>query len=268
MDEERTYTLDEIEERTGFDKRTIAYYVQEGLLPKVGRRGPRTRYSRQFLDRLLFIKKTRDLQDQGLMGSMTLGEIKDLFDEVPDWTIHNIVTGKEPLHVVDNRNTLHRSPSMSSPRNRARAAARHIGALHDEVQKDSEPAEALHSLIDLEEDIQPPVKMSTGEDVDGSRELDLGSRRYSMPSTGPGPEAPPPLPVEDELRMTLTRLQRSLETPSRSPASRGPAEHWTRMRVTSEIFLSAQDLGRENEELLEKVANLLGRLIREAGEDR
>ena len=61
----RTYTLDEIEERTGFDKRTIAYYVQEDVLPKVGRRGPRTRYPQLFLDRLLFIKRVRDLQDTG-----------------------------------------------------------------------------------------------------------------------------------------------------------------------------------------------------------
>ena len=266
MDEERTYTLDEVEERTGFDKRTIAYYVQEGLLPKVGRRGPRTRYSRQFLDRLLFIKKTRDLQDQGLMGSMTLGEIKDLFDEVPDWTIHNIVTGREPLHIVDNRNTLHQSRSMSSSRDRAKAAARRIGALHEEVQKDSEPADALHSLVEVEE-IQPPVEMRTGDDVDGNGAPDLdGVSRFSLPSAKM--LAPPPPPVEDELRMTLARLQRSLEARSRSPASRGPTELWTRVRVTSEIFLSAQDLDRENEVLLEKVAHLLGRLMLEAGEDR
>ena len=268
VEDERTYTLDEVEERTGFDKRTIAYYVQEGLLPKVGRRGPRTRYSRQFLDRLLFIKKTRDLQDQGLMGSMTLGEIKDLFDEVPDWTIHNIITGREPLHIVDSRNTLHRSRSMSSPHARAKAAARRIGALHEEVQKDSEPTDALYSLVDLEEEIQPPVEMRTGDDVDGSRELDLDSRRFLGPSMEHMQEASPPLPVEEELRMTLARLQRSLEARSRSPASRGPTEHWTRVRVTSEIFLSAQDLDMENEVLLEKVAHLLGRLIREADEYR
>ena len=30
-----THTLSELETRSGFDKRTIAYYVQEGLLPKV-----------------------------------------------------------------------------------------------------------------------------------------------------------------------------------------------------------------------------------------
>ena len=39
-----SYTARELEEETGFDRRTIAYYVQEGLLPRVGRRGPRTRY--------------------------------------------------------------------------------------------------------------------------------------------------------------------------------------------------------------------------------
>ena len=60
MSDNLTYTLDEIVERTGFDKRTTSYYVQKGLLPKVGRRGPKTRYPQVFLDRLLFIKLLRD----------------------------------------------------------------------------------------------------------------------------------------------------------------------------------------------------------------
>ena len=49
MSSHRTYTLDEVEQQTGFDKRTIAYYVQQGLLPKVGRRGPKTRYPQLFV---------------------------------------------------------------------------------------------------------------------------------------------------------------------------------------------------------------------------
>ena len=36
------YTAAELQRETGFDRRTIAYYVHEGLLPKVGRRGSRT----------------------------------------------------------------------------------------------------------------------------------------------------------------------------------------------------------------------------------
>jgi len=266
VDEERTYTLDEVEERTGFDKRTIAYYVQEGLLPKVGRRGPRTRYSRQFLDRLLFIKKTRDLQDQGLMGSMTLGEIKDLFDEVPDWTIHNIVTGKEPLQVVDNRWTQRGRPrALSSPRDRARVAARRIGELHDEVQKDSEPADALYSLVDLEEEIQPPVAMRIEDDMNGSGAPDLdGVSRFSLPSAKM--LAPPPPPVEEELRRVLLRLVRASKA---SPSDRRkPTERWTRARVASEIFLSAEDLDEDHEHLLEEAARLLKRLMLEVDEDR
>ena len=39
----RSFTAEELERETGFDRRTIAYYVQEGLIPRVGRRGPRTR---------------------------------------------------------------------------------------------------------------------------------------------------------------------------------------------------------------------------------
>ena len=100
MNEDRTYTLDEIEEETGFDRRTIAYYVQQGLLPKVGRRGPRTRYSQLFLNRLLFIRMIRDLQDQGAMGTMTLSDIRDLFQSVPDETIADAVAGGEPRYAI------------------------------------------------------------------------------------------------------------------------------------------------------------------------
>ena len=40
----KTYTLRQLVELSGFDKRTIAYYIQEKLLIGAGRRGPRTRY--------------------------------------------------------------------------------------------------------------------------------------------------------------------------------------------------------------------------------
>ena len=61
----RTFSIAELEELTGFDRRTIAYYIQEGVLPKVGRRGKGTRYPEEFRDRLLLVKRIRDLQDAG-----------------------------------------------------------------------------------------------------------------------------------------------------------------------------------------------------------
>lgn len=117
--EERTYTMEEIERETGLDRRTIAYYVQEGLLPRVGRRGPKTRYPRQFVDRLLFIQKIRGLQDQGQLGNYTLDDIREIFDTVPEHLIADIVSGKEPLAVAPYGRTLRGQPSaLGSPRER------------------------------------------------------------------------------------------------------------------------------------------------------
>jgi hypothetical protein len=67
-------TLNELESRSGLDKRTISYYIQEMLLPKVGRRGRRTRCPEEFLDRLMFIRRVRGLQDAGQLRAVTLSE--------------------------------------------------------------------------------------------------------------------------------------------------------------------------------------------------
>jgi DNA-binding transcriptional MerR regulator len=276
VEKEQTFTLDEIEERTGFDKRTIAYYVQEGLLPKVGRRGPKTRYSRQFLDRLMFVRKTRDLQDRGRMGTMTLGEIKELFDKLPERTIHDIVTGKKPLDVIENQDAVLEAPAMSPPRARASAAARWIGKLNKKVEKESAPAENLYSLIDLEEEAQQPARMTIEEDrvpadLMDSEDIAVGSRG-SDADTGiyrsmgnARYQAPPPRSAEEELRVALRRLLSSVK--EASPAEGGSTEHWARAKVVSKIFVIAEDLAREDAYLLEEVVRLLRRLITEADED-
>jgi len=119
MWEERTYTMEEIERETGLDRRTIAYYVQEGLLPRVGRRGPKTRYPRQFVDRLLFIQKIRGLQDRGQLGNYTLDDIREIFETVPEHLIADIVSGKEPLEVAPYGRTVRGRPdALGSPRDR------------------------------------------------------------------------------------------------------------------------------------------------------
>ena len=77
----KTLTIDELTELTGFDRRTIAYYVQEGLLPKVGRRGRLTRYPQFIVDRLLFIKRLREAEETGERAMpMTLAEIRNVFE--------------------------------------------------------------------------------------------------------------------------------------------------------------------------------------------
>ena len=68
---QKFYTLKDLEELTGFDGRTIYFYVQEGLVPKLGRRGRTSQYPQAFLDRLLFIKQLKALQDLGKIGPIT-----------------------------------------------------------------------------------------------------------------------------------------------------------------------------------------------------
>jgi len=80
MRELESYSIEELEELTGYDRRTVSYYISEGLLPKVGRRGRNTRYGREFVDRLKFITRAKDLQDSGKLPSVTLADMATLID--------------------------------------------------------------------------------------------------------------------------------------------------------------------------------------------
>jgi DNA-binding transcriptional MerR regulator len=72
-----TYDLTELSAAAGVTPRTIRYYVQQGLLPSPGTRGPGTRYDRVFLDRLQLIRR---LQRQHL----PLAEIRRQLEALDD----------------------------------------------------------------------------------------------------------------------------------------------------------------------------------------
>ena len=90
----RSYTSDELEQATGFDRRTIAYYVQEGLLPKVGRRGPRTRYPKLVRDRLLFIRRVREAEESGGVSPVSLSVMREIFERIPPELIASVADGQ------------------------------------------------------------------------------------------------------------------------------------------------------------------------------
>jgi len=193
--EERTYTMEEIERETGLDRRTIAYYVQEGLLPKVGRRGPRTRYPRQFVDRLLFIQKIRGLQDQGQLGNYTLDDIREIFETVPEHLIADIVSGKEPLAVAPYGRTLRGQPGpLGSPRERIERLRR-----LSERQRPAE-GEAAPELEPRPRPVWTPERMGVsvprlGEDLP-TRARRVESRDDLPSASVPRPEAETsPLPA-------------------------------------------------------------------------
>ncbi|MCW8985184.1 MAG: MerR family transcriptional regulator [Thermoanaerobaculales bacterium] len=282
MIEERSYTIDEIEKRTGFDRRTIAYYVQQGLLPKVGRRGPRTRYSQLFFDRLQFIKMTRDLQDQGAMGTMTLSDFRDLFQSVPEKTIADIVSGRESPHVLA-RSAPPDELAMASSSDRKRAMVQRIEELQRDIANEPlpapveshgvpmDPAQRPTPIAEHEETFAERAYMRLPDAPQTAEERETPSGEYhrltleaierSPDAQIPVRKSAPPPPVEDQLREALARLTAVVKRQPR--AYLRTTETWTRARVTEELVLSARGLEERHLQLLERVARILRDLMRD-----
>lgn len=281
MTEAKTYTLDEIEELTGFDRRTVAYYVQQGVLPKVGRRGPKTRYSQLFLDRLSFIRLVRDLQDQGAMGSMTLSNFRDLFQSVPEGVIAEIASGRLSPDVLEG--LVHADPpEVASLRARRTTMAEKLDNLRRKVSSKpaSEPLKSVGSPMDPARNSSPSIEKEDAfiarayQPLDSDRqaaseledalaesrglEIDeghrLGSSRTERLDLSPRE-------LEEELREALARLHAVVNRQPR-PYLR-TTETWTRARITGELSLSARELEDRHLPLLERVAQILRRLLQD-----
>jgi DNA-binding transcriptional MerR regulator len=73
------YSLADLQQMTGYSGRTIARYIQMGLVPSPKQAGSRTRYSREALGRLLAIAK---LRREGKEGTPDVKyELRRLTDE-------------------------------------------------------------------------------------------------------------------------------------------------------------------------------------------
>ena len=71
--ETKQYTIEDLCELTGFSRRTIRYYVQEGLIDPPAGRGRGGFYFDSHLDKL---RKIKTLQDKGLRLSAILPVLK------------------------------------------------------------------------------------------------------------------------------------------------------------------------------------------------
>ncbi len=283
MAEAPTYAIDEVEERTGFDRRTIAYYVQMGVLPKVGRRGPKTRYSRLFVDRLRFIRVVRELQDQGTVGTMTLGDFRELFQNVPAETIAEVVAGDGEC---DGDRGAHATggPAIASPGDRRRVMMQRIAKLVQATDDRAATAalEAHGRPMDPAQLAAPAIGQAPAFEAriyktlaDGPtpalkrRDPPSGEHhRLTLDALERPPDAPeltrtsgPSLPIDEELREALARLHAVVRRQPR--AYLRTTETWTRARITEEIVVSARGLEERHLPLLERVAQILRRLVRE-----
>ena len=85
LPETESFDLSELSVAAGVTPRTIRYYVQQGLLPSPGTRGPGTRYDRAHLDRLQLIRR---LQREHL----PLAEIRKRLEALDDEGVRDLLT--------------------------------------------------------------------------------------------------------------------------------------------------------------------------------
>jgi len=249
MERPPTYTLDEIELETGFDKRTIAYYVQEGLLPKVGRRGPRTRYSQGYLDRLLFIKQIREQQDLGRLGSLTLSNIRNMLDDLSEEAVADIVAGRAELDATPYEDAPEEKLVSMAPRmTRLDMLERRVSQRDADGEEESQAA--------------PPSLFEESDTL--VLDLDSGPSKFELREVSATPDAaassPPPANMSpprrrERLSTLLARLAEAAG--SRTRIRRRGSEHWTRAEITPDLVLTARNLDEEDADLLEEAARML-----------
>lgn len=181
----RSFTAEELEQATGFDRRTIAYYVQEDLLPRVGRRGPRTRYPQHVMDRLLFIRKVRKAEQAGEISAISLSELRDIFDSVAPEVISKVAEGRWPINIAISeagkrhyRRPIERQmardiawSATAAPEAPQRHESRRIGSLSASAPSDVDTEDA--SLAEALSELQSLARAGQSRDPDS---VDVWSR--------------------------------------------------------------------------------------------
>ncbi len=267
-----SYTTKELERDTGFGRRTIAYYVQEGLLPRVGRRGPRTRYPELVRDRLLFIRRVREAEAEGEVGPVTLSNLRELFKELPRGLVANVAGGETPitpdivsLSAAEQRSMVDRvsalrerllatppepalaSPAAPFPKDEALEVRAEAPRVLDEHQEYGMRA------MDEPGDPYPVALRSLGSPFEDEVAADAMS---------------PPDPDEDAdtLGKQLSWVLNELQAQARRRREGAPdaVDTWSQVEITSDLRLSIRGMAEEDAFLL----RVAGRLLRQVLERR
>jgi hypothetical protein len=267
----RSYALGELVEATGFDRRTIVYYIQSGLLPKVGRRGPHTRYPEECLTRLRFIKGVKRLQAEGQLLTATLAEMRRALVARDVAEIGDLLDRDLPAGEVAALFTTDSLARPDAPARPAEPVAVFVAPAPAPADPSRGPAgerrsygladAGIRKRFGTDKPIAPPAPEVHHEDTHpGLRVLDLSTYQP------PGPTALPAQEVEtSEGEPDLGELLRELElrptlNPRRSPP--GAPEQWTEIPITSRIYLSVRGLAETDAPLAEAVTRVLKRALR------
>ena len=261
------YTTAELQRETGFDRRTIAYYVHEGLLPKVGRRGSRTRYPKLVRDRLLFVRAVREAEQRGTVAPVSLRDLREIFEQAPPELISRVADGRTTVTPEVVAGT---SPSF-------RPLARRRAAIEDRwgaVREDRTEPGSARRLADssFHEPTQVNLESPEAHDWPDSGPEDVANRRatvddgsdvsYQRKQVGDSE-----LSQESELGDLMAALQEIADHRGHpSPAM----DRWLQIEVSPDITLSVRGITDEAAPLLERAVHCLRRLMRgrtESGAD-
>jgi len=254
-----SYTATELQRETGFDRRTIAYYVHEGLLPKVGRRGSRTRYPKLIRDRLLFIRQVREAERRGTVAPVSLRDLREIFEQASPELISRVADG---LISVTPEVVSRISPRLL-PLDRRRAAIedRWGPVREDRTRRESRRTLAESSFNEpVSEEIESP-EMRYWRDSHPEEE---GNRRTTDRDTADVSYRQEraedfELSQESELGELLAALQ---EIAQRHGHPSSAIDRWLRIEVSPDITLSVRGATDEAAPLLERAVHRLRRLMR------
>lgn len=263
----RSYTAEELVTQTGFDRRTIAYYIQQGLLPKVGRRGPRTRYPGYVRDRLLFIRCVREAEEEGEIEPMSLSDLRELFEQAHPELIARVANRR--LSAADALQALAEPGNVRSDRSpearhlaRERAFTAKASARRSVPNLEAEPGRDTGADQWIEPDEAACLAGMSPEFAAGSPGV---SDTRQPPVASSPPEERDPAPPEG-LAAALSELQfRAQDRQRRQP---GLTERWMRVKISPDIALSVRWITDEDASLLDSAGRHLRRLIGRQGNRR
>lgn len=272
-----SYTAKELERETGVDRRTIAYYVQEGLLPKVGRRGRRTRYPGLFRDRLLFIRRVREAEEAGEVSTVSLSDIRRVFERVPPALVAGVADGRIAVtpELVSEPSTAFRTPGArrAALRERWGGGGRAMESMPVPWSRAPEGSSARPRAKEEhpgDSTTDPPVGDIVARDVAASEEAapvgapdEVAARRY--PRYGPVAESPEPdhAPPDPEQHAVVESLgELAAVARLRNEESPRSSRTWTRIRITRDLVLSVRGIGEEDAALVERVRKAMRRVLR------
>lgn len=272
-----SYTTSELERDTGFGRRTIAYYVQEGLLPRVGRRGPRTRYPELVRDRLLFIRRVREAEAESDIRPVPLRDLRELFEALPRGLVASVAAGDTPMS----------ADIVSLASVEQRSMVDRVTALRKRLLAEGPGPTPRPSFT---EDRMPDVRTMEEREPQG----DMDELAVAMPREIEDPGAmylagprPPASLFEDDVATDSAGRHRSTGDPDeeadtnanqlswvlnelRSQARRrrelapDAIDTWSQVEVSSDIRLSIRGMADEDAFLL----RVAGRLLRQVLESR